>query len=100
MKYIIKKSYVDVVGVIWMPPITAATRYDLNDYHIRNMMEGEESCTREVVEQWLATNSGDFQSITDFSASIEMEDNSTVNIPWNNEESECTFLDCMFPSED
>ena len=98
MKLTIRKSIVQIIGVIWMPPVTCATQKTLRDYDIENMRNDEGQITRESVEQWLTTNSGDFQSVTDFSASIEDGEN-TVDIPWASEESEFTYVDCMYPAE-
>ena len=90
----IRSDYICVIGTIWMPSTTAATQYNLSSYDLRNISETEEY-TRENVERWLAMNSGDFQSVDDFSASI-----GDVEIPWQDEESEFTYFDCMYPAED
>ena len=55
--------------------------------------------TREDVEQWLMVNSGDFQSVMDFEASIEDGD-TTVDIPWASEEGEFAFSDAMSPDDE
>ena len=47
---------------------------------------------RDAIEQWLCTNSGDFQSISDFGASID-----DIEIPFETEEGECIWHNCMFP---
>lgn len=100
-RYIVEHNYVEVVGKIWMPATTAAYRYDLSAYDVKNIIgqaeydTGERKITRDAVEQWLAFNAGDFQCIDDFHASIGDDD-----FPWSDEESELTFSDCMYPSED
>jgi hypothetical protein len=99
MRYMVRTSYVDVIGPIWMPSTTAAMRYTVDGYDIENMRDEDGNITRDSVEQWLACNSGDFQNVTDFSASIEDGD-TTVDIPWKDEDSELTYNDCMFPEED
>jgi hypothetical protein len=70
------------------------------DYTIpaRDLDEMERPITRDVVADWLGTHSGDFASITDFWASIEDGEN-TIEIPWEHEESQFTYSDCMFPAE-
>lgn len=101
MRYIVRKSYVDVIGEIWMPRVVCAQRKDLSSYDVANIKAYDEEgqVTRESVEQWLAVNSGDFSCVKDFSASVEDGDQ-TIDISWAEEESECTFVDCMFPAED
>ncbi len=100
MKYVVRKSFVDVVGHIWMPNTVAAMRYPLSNYDIENIRQQDDGIIdREAVEQWLTCHSGDFQSIEDFSASIEDGDKS-IDIPWDDEDSEYTFSDLMYPSED
>ncbi len=100
MKYTVRKSFVQVVGTIWMPATTAAYEYPLRQYDIDNIKAlGNGKLTRRAVQLWTDTNTGDFQSIKDFSASIE-DGEKTRNFPWKHEESECTFNDCMYPSED
>ena len=99
MKYMVRKSFVQVVGTIWLPPVTAATTYPLRQYDIDNARDDAGAITRESVEQWLYTHAGDFQSIDDFSASIE-DGEDTIDIPWESEDAECTFYDCMYPEGD
>lgn len=84
-------NQIEVIGTIWMPASTCAMTYKLTAHDIENIGE----LTRENVQKWLDTHSGDFQSIEDFHADIGDFDS-----PWEHEESECTFNDCMFPSEE
>ena len=91
MKFTIERKWIEVIGVIWMPAVTCAKRIDLSAYDMENIGEP----TRENVEDWLGSHTGDFQSIDDFHAVIGETD-----IPWKDEESEFTYCDCMFPSED
>lgn len=100
MKYTIRKSVINVIGRNWMPGCECAYTYTLREYDIENIRDRvEPGITRANVESWLGCNAGDFQSVTDFSASIE-DGNDTIDIPWANEESEFSFSDCMFPAED
>ena len=92
--YVMRKTrvaYVSVLGKIWMPAVTAAMEYKLDDYALRNIGK----FTRDNVEQWLAMHAGDFQSIIDFTAQC-----GDTMIPWKDEESEYKYVDCMFPDED
>jgi hypothetical protein len=93
--YTVRKDYVDVIGRLWMPATVAASRIALSSYDLGNMLEDEDDPTRDEIEAWLATHSGDFSEILDFAASI-----GTKEIPWADEESELTWADCMYPSED
>ena len=92
MKYTKKTSVVYVVGVIWMPAITCAQTLTLSDYDIRNAQDENGAVTRESLEQWLTSHTGNFRSVTDFSASLEVGDD-TVEIPWATEEGELAYLD-------
>lgn len=94
-------SFIQVIGATWMPPVTGATEYTVDSYALAYMFdiarecytydEGEEPyIDREVVEQWLTTHSGDFQSVEDFRAVID-----GVDFGWEHEESEWTYYDCM-----
>jgi hypothetical protein len=98
MKYVMRKSYVDVIGKIWTGG-TAAMRYDVHQWEIEQMRSASGLLTRESVSLWLDVHSGDFASITDFSASLEPAIEGTVDIPWANPDSEMTFNDCMFTEE-
>jgi len=104
MKYTVLKSNIRVIGKIWMPSATCAKDYDLSDYDIENIIGEAEfretEINRDAVEYWLMLNSGDFQSIEDFSANIELPDGVTFISDWRKEESECTYCDCMYPAED
>lgn len=100
MKYLVRKSVVHVVGQIWMPGITAGQTYDLDSYALGNARDDEGKLTRESVQRWLDTHAGDFSSVTDFWASLEDDNGETVEIPWQDEESEVTFNGCMFPEDD
>lgn len=95
MKTLVRRSYIDVIGTIWMPSTTCAMQYPLASYDIENCRDEDGNITRESVEQWLCRHSGDFQSVDDFSASIEDGDE-TIDIAWADEESELTYGDCMF----
>ncbi len=82
-----------------MPPIVCAEELVVPDDEVERLKDNEGRITRESVEQWLTTHSGDFQEVMDFSASIE-DGPDTVEVPWRDEESECTYMDCMFGTEE
>ena len=94
MKYIVRKSIIEIVGRIWMPAVVCSQRQVLSDYDIRNMKDNEGNITRESIGQWLCSNSGDFATIIDFCASVEDGDKS-VEIPWATEEGESAYLDTL-----
>jgi len=91
MKFTVERNWIEVIGPIWMPPVTCAKRIDLDAYDIENIGEP----TRDNVEQWLCTHAGDFQYVADFRAIV-----GETEIPWKDEESEFTYHDCMYPAED
>jgi len=94
MKYMVTTSYIDVIGLIWMPAVQCSMRYTLTDYDIDICKDDEGKVTRESVDLWLSTHSGDFQGIDDWTASLEV-DGETVDFEWKDEESECTYIDTM-----
>ena len=96
MKYIVRKSIVQVVGHIWMPNVQAAQDHVLDSYDVDNARDDEGNITRDSVQRWLDTHAGDFSSVDDFWASIE-NDGDTVEIPWENEDNEFAYNDAMYP---
>jgi hypothetical protein len=92
MRYTVRKSVVWVVGRIWQPGVECGQQIEMSASDRENARDGDGKITRESVEWWLATNAPDFQSITDFSASIEDGDE-TIDIPWATEEGELAYLD-------
>ena len=95
--YTVHESYIQVIGPIWMPPVVCAMQYDLGEWEVGNII----SFDREGIEIYLSTRSGDFQCIDDFYADIyDPVDKVDYVIPWEAPESEYTFNDLMYPSED
>lgn len=86
---------INVIGTIWMPAVTAAYSYSLDAYDVDNMKGDDGKIARREISAWLNTHAGDFQSVEDFEATI-----GTARYGWADEESEWTFNDCMYPSED
>lgn len=100
-RYLVRKSYIHVVGVTWMPPINASLRIELCEYDIENMRQearfrngDNPTITREVVEYWLSTHAGDFQAVIDFEASIEDGDQ-TRDFPFATEDGESAYLETV-----
>ena len=99
MKYIVRKSFVRVLGRLWLPTCIAATQIALDGYALENMRATDGTIRREDVSDWLDLHAGDFSEVTDFSASIEDGD-ITLDFPWSSEDNECSYHDCMNPEED
>ena len=98
MRYTVTKQVIDVIGSLWMGG-TAAMSYTLSPYDMKNLGDASD---RDAVTEWLGMHSGDFQSVTDFRADFTITDpsgNATRDIihDWKDEDSECTFTDCMYP---
>lgn len=73
---------------------------DLRPYDLENIKErGDGVITREAIDQWLCSNSGDFSVVEDFSASISYED-VDIEIDWDNEEKEMAYGDIVYPCYD
>jgi len=96
MKYLVRKSIVKVVGKIWMPNVTRAQVIEMCDYDLQNATDENGNITRESLGDWLDCNAGDFASILDFSASLEVGGD-TVDIGWATEEGECAYFDARTP---
>lgn len=100
MRYEVRKSVINVLGTMWMPPVTGATMMNLSTEDVENIRQyGHGAVNRESVGAWLDTHAGDFSGIVDFMASIESGDD-TIDIGWADNESEYTFNDAMYPDED
>jgi hypothetical protein len=108
MKYTTRISYLDVLGIIWMPRITASLHMPLSDYDVDNIIgysnEANSSAkigiTREGVMRWLNTHAGDFSEIADFSGSIEHPaTGETIDFEWSTEDNEIAYYDTL-PQED
>lgn len=86
MRTVIERNFVNVIGHIWQPGIgVCAMTYTLGRYEVENIGD----FTRENVEEWLTSHSGDFQEVLDFEATV-----GDKWISWADEESEMTYLDC------
>lgn len=100
MKYTVIKSIIRIVGLGWYGQ-TCATFKELSGYDVGNLEDsgfGKELSKeqkREVIEGWLAKNSGDFQTILDFEADIELGDGCNVTLDWEDDKYFSAYLDCM-----
>lgn len=92
MKYTVHKAIVEVIGKVWLPPVTCAMVYTLKEHDLKNLGKW----TRKNVEQWVMGNSGDFQSIEDFRADFDAPGRKHWESNWSKPESEITFNDCMY----
>ena len=88
--YVVIVRCIEVIGKGWYNQ-TMAYSYSLTAHDVEQIGE----LTRESVEAYLCSHSGDFQSITDFHADIADFDS-----PWANEESGYEYHDMMYGSED
>lgn len=97
-KFVVERNWIECIGPLWMGGM-AAKRIDLSSYDLENILayaeslHGKREFTREAVEHWLSLNEGDFQGVDDFAAYIT----DAPDMTWRDEESECTYNDCMFP---
>ena len=108
MRYMVEHNYVQVIGATWAG-YDAAYEYrlsdrdvkEINDYaDIRATFRGpddlvEDEITRKDVAQWVAVHTGDFQSVTDFNASI-----GDLDIDWEDLENAFVYHDCMYGNEE
>jgi hypothetical protein len=94
MRRLIVQSVIQVIGGIWMPyGARAAMEYKIR---IEDLNKDDDESWRDAVERWTTTHCGDFSSVDDFYAELEL-DTGTVKIPWSKgEDSELAFSECMF----
>lgn len=95
MRFNVERNWIEVVGVIWMPAVTSAMRYNLSARDVNDIQSQSGKDLRAKVERWLALHAGDFQSITDFHAIVGEDE-----IPWKTEEGELAYADAMSPELD
>jgi hypothetical protein len=77
-----------------MPQCKAAQEISLSAYDLENIGE----LTRENVENWLGSHSGDFSQVIDFRADLSLEDGTDWVSEWAHPDSEYDFCDAMYPS--
>jgi len=87
MTWILKRiAFIQILGKMWMPKSNASQERALSDYDLENIGE----FTRENVEQWLTSHSGDFSEVIDFTAVC-----GEIEIHWSNEDNEMAYLDTL-----
>jgi hypothetical protein len=80
----VRRAYVQVIGYIWMPShVECSYTFQLSDSDLKNIGD----FTRDNVEEWLSSHSGDFRSISDFCAVCGSEE-----LNWAKEDSENKWL--------
>ena len=98
---------VKVVGKLWLPQCPAAQEYDLTIG--QGPFETDIEPTQGGVESWIATHTGDFSIVEDYQAEIRTPIEPCEEcgharfayrtIGWADEESEFTFMDCMYQED-
>ncbi len=86
-----RRAYVTILGYIWMPRVLCSMQKQLSNYDLENIGE----FTRENIDQWLTSNSGDFSSVVDFTARC-----GETEIEWSSEENEMSYLDTVSEVDD
>ncbi len=94
MKYLVRKSVVDVVGRIWMPQAVCSLRITMSQYDLDNARDDDGKITRDSLELWLMTHTGDFSQIIDWQASIE-DGSETLEFPFSTEDGESQYLNTI-----
>ena len=83
-----ERHWIEVVGYIWLPNnVICAQEIKIEKSEIEQIGE----LTRENVESWLGSHTGDFSEIVDFSPHIK-----DFEPGWKNEEHEIEYSDCMY----
>ena len=77
-----------------MPAVVCSLRITPSAYDIENMRNGDGTITRESVEDWLGSHTGDFQNIMDFYADIEAPEGNLV-FEFASEDGELAYLDTI-----
>ena len=101
MRYRVEKSVVRIIGLGWYGNTCAMCKelsgYDVGNLEDSGLREGlSKEETRNVIEGWLAMNTGDFQEILDFEADIELGDGGNVLLEWTKEDSESEYFEAVY----
>jgi len=88
---VVEVNRIDVIGRLWIPADVAAYTYDLSPFQIAQIGQ----LNRANIAGWLDKNTGDFQSIIDFTADI-----GDFYCDWNKEDSEDIWLKCIGEDND
>lgn len=98
MQYVVTRQVVKVLGGIWLPMgAQCAQEKRLTEYDMANIGNPRK---RADVERWVMLNSGDFSSVTDFSADFHVNGKHIVHEWAKGDESEIAWSDAMYPPED
>ena len=97
MQYQVTKHVIRVIGNIWMPNnITCAMEYTLSDSDLKRYGIDRKKPTRDQIERWIRTNTGDFSYIKDWYADIGQN----KILYWKDPESEFIYNGITFPVDD
>jgi hypothetical protein len=99
MRYVVVKQIIEVIGYIWQPGVgLCAQRRELSPYDLNNIGDLRD---RSAVERWIVRNFGDFQQVTDFRADFTTgpDNRDSIVHDWQDEESDVTYNDAMFPED-
>lgn len=99
MRYQVARSEIQVIGKIWMPNVDAAAVVPMSRYDVDNARDEDGNLTRESVERWVLTHSGDFSSVEDFRGDISDGAENFVS-EWADSDSEARFMDAMCSEEE
>lgn len=91
----IRKSYIHIIGELWYPG-TGATTLTASDHDLENMQDDDGAYTRESIDNWIGAHSGDFQSVTDWSADLSLSNGVDIEFPFENKKNEFAFSDIMY----
>lgn len=102
MRYQVRKSYVIIIGKNWYGQ-TCSLEKNLTDHDLCNISAenitlekpNPKNITRDTIEQWLTSNSGDFSSVDDFKASISLATGEDFDLDFSKEESEMTYANTL-----
>lgn len=98
MRYTVTRQRISLIGHIWMPQgIVCAQQIDLTAHDLENLGNPE---SREDVENWLTTHSGDFSEVLDFQADFHIGDKHVLHDWAKGEDSAIQFSDAMYPAEE
>ena len=89
MRYMTVCSFINILGKIWLPPVISSQTITLSPSDVDSIRVNGK-ITREGIEQWLTTHTGDFQSIEDFYADIANGERDLI-FDWANDDSESMF---------
>jgi hypothetical protein len=90
MKTLVLSSFINILGEAWMGESVAYIK-TLKNKDIIALLDDNNIITRESVQKWINSNTGDFSFIKDFYADIEHPNGETIIINWNYEMNRYNF---------